>query len=686
MQRYRLWKLIGLCMALTLIWAFPIRDTQAAPAGQPLNDFLAGLFAPVGSASATTFVSPLPTTFLSPVTLVPYQGSGYHYKVVNPGAEAGFEQPGYAETGFLTGPAAFGSVSDFCPINSATNIRTLWSLSSDLLLRRSINIPPGVVNVRVGAAVDNEIQVFLNGQDVSGGLQHSEFCAVPDTFVFQVPNTYLQPGDNLLAARVRDLGVLNYGDLQITADRPTSLLAKAGYDSIKLTWSPAPSPYVAQYRILRAPQGSTAFIPVTFTQDTTYFDPAGNGAARGNIYCYYVEALAATGEVLFNSETACARMGEILLWVQDARSPSGGTLTVNVNLRNADNLRASGIAIWLDYDNRVLELLDVISTPLTDGYVWRWQATPGGNLTHVRISAAAIEGLPTLYDDGALFQLRFRAIGMMDSNSALDLREFISGLGGSAIYPYPGATSAPLVLQDGVFRTDGSLMLGDLNGDGVIDMQDVYLALDFANWVGSPTADQLQAGDINGNGVIDAGDAAMILYYIQHGGWPSVPASMALARLFNSGPSRLILDDFSGRPGQLTHTLVRAENLRDAAGATLAIAYDPVAIAEITHVRAVGLASDRILQYHVLQPGLLLITFAGPSSLSGSGALLEIAARLNQTAQPGASYPVTLADVTLTDLAGRDLEYSTLHCTVEREPGVLSVYHTLFIPMVTRSN
>ena len=61
----------------------------------------------------------------------------------------------------------------------------------------------------------------MNGQDISGGLQVHEDCAVRDSFVFSVPESLLVfGGENLLAVRARDRGGISYVDVEIRADIP----------------------------------------------------------------------------------------------------------------------------------------------------------------------------------------------------------------------------------------------------------------------------------------------------------------------------------------------------------------------------------------------------------------------------------------------------------------------------------
>ena len=156
--------------------------------------------------------------------LVPYLSgvapgtTGYRFRVVPFGGSAGFEQPGFNDSDFAVGNAAFGT-GGFCPLDST--IRTPWPLNDDILLRKHFVVPFGTTpgSVRVAVAIDNDVQVFVNGRDVSGGLLSSENCAVRDRFVFIVPDSALNFGaDNVLAVRGRDRGGLSYLDVEVRAD------------------------------------------------------------------------------------------------------------------------------------------------------------------------------------------------------------------------------------------------------------------------------------------------------------------------------------------------------------------------------------------------------------------------------------------------------------------------------------
>ena len=192
--------------------ASPIPTSATAPTGTP-------------APAATPTLAPGTTTTVSPATLqagssivMPYASAGYRYKVVAYGADAGFESTSYDDVagGFSDGTAGFGNSG--CSPPWSTN----WNGLNDILLRKHLSLPAGTTNVTVWVAIDNDVQVFWNGTDISGGLVIHAGCATYDALSFNVPANLLTSGDNLLAARGRnvDSGSPQFIDLKVTAVLP----------------------------------------------------------------------------------------------------------------------------------------------------------------------------------------------------------------------------------------------------------------------------------------------------------------------------------------------------------------------------------------------------------------------------------------------------------------------------------
>ncbi len=174
--------------------------------------------------------------------LLPYQAPGYKYQIVNPNAQVikTFQGTAFNDAAWQTGTAAFGTVNQAgqkaCPLNDAVHIKVAWQTSQDLLIRKHFTVPSGAANVKVAVAVESQAQVFVNGTDISGGVQDQDSCASLGNFVFTVPASLVKTGDNVLAVH----GVIesntaddpywrtNYLDVQVTADIPATITASAG--------------------------------------------------------------------------------------------------------------------------------------------------------------------------------------------------------------------------------------------------------------------------------------------------------------------------------------------------------------------------------------------------------------------------------------------------------------------------
>ena len=188
----------------------------------PMNDrsrFVRRVLLPVAAVFALLAAGSLGTAAnaprSAPTIVVPYGAAGYRYQVVRADDGAGFEQPDFDDAAFTDGDAGFGSFQG-CELNNPEDAKTEWPVETDLLVRKTFELPAGTTDVVVHVAVDNDAQVFINGYDVSGGLQVHEGCPTFDSFNFAVPDGVLQKGTNLLAVRARDRGNAAYLDLEVT--------------------------------------------------------------------------------------------------------------------------------------------------------------------------------------------------------------------------------------------------------------------------------------------------------------------------------------------------------------------------------------------------------------------------------------------------------------------------------------
>ncbi|MEZ4594532.1 MAG: PKD domain-containing protein [Chloroflexota bacterium] len=461
------------------------------------------------------------------------------------------------------------------------------------------------------------------------------------------------------------------------------LTAESGYTAVELNWDVLPDPDLAGYAIFRTVQGTDNWVEIATTSATHFFD--SNGLVPGQSYCYFVTAFDHEDYQLAASSVRCVVFGGTSLWVPDVMAAPGGTAVVPVNIGNAQGLKIAAADIWLEYDSAVLTFQSVAATPLTSGYVWSFEdEAVSGSIRRVKIGTFSLTPR-ALYGSGSLFWLKFQVVGAAAATSELDLKEFVNGVGGSAVYtPDDLMTPISLVLTDGSLTVDAGYALGDLNGNGVVETVDAYMALRIAIKKLTPTETQLNAGDVNGNGRIDVADATMIFYYAVHGEWPllhgqaSRPAAAAAT-------VNLALSEVTADAGETVSIQLSGENLTDWAGGQFAIVYDPSVVASIDAVNGVDLAENFLVEFNDDGAGLVQIALMSNTAVSGSGDILTIEMTLQNDLPTGQSSQLIFGAVELNDLVGRDFATSALQIEIVTSGSVINVGgYTVYLPMVIR--
>ncbi|HSR90296.1 MAG TPA: hypothetical protein VLK88_03240 [Gemmatimonadales bacterium] len=186
-------------------------DSVSATVAPPhLNSFVQG--------SPVLFVATIASTLP-----VPFGSGGWFYKQISnsdPVPSGWTTIAPTAANGWTPATAPFGTKvgcgSPLLPIG------TPWGLNATILLRRDVFVPAGVVSMTIDALVDNDVHVFVNGNDVSGGLISHEGCADVNplgSFIVQAP--ILIPGQvNQIFIRGVDRGVESYLDARLDYTTP----------------------------------------------------------------------------------------------------------------------------------------------------------------------------------------------------------------------------------------------------------------------------------------------------------------------------------------------------------------------------------------------------------------------------------------------------------------------------------
>jgi hypothetical protein len=141
-----------------------------------------------------------------------YGSAGWSFLQVPYGEQAGFQAPSFDASSWPTGQAGFGTTDGTCPWNNVHQVHTGWTPGTDMLLRHEFTVPPDVRHVSIAGTVDNDADVYVNGdllQQVASGN------CLADGINVDVPLGLLMT-TNVIAIRARDVGVSAFIDVQVT--------------------------------------------------------------------------------------------------------------------------------------------------------------------------------------------------------------------------------------------------------------------------------------------------------------------------------------------------------------------------------------------------------------------------------------------------------------------------------------
>ena len=262
--------------------------------------------------------------------------------------------------------------------------------------------------------------------------------------------------------------------------RPTNLKAEAGVDTVVLTWDPNQQSRIRGYRLYRADGESEDFGQIAEPQLPTYRDAPHEIATYGykvsSVSRFYT-AGNSTPTIIESpaTEPVRATLGGVTFDWHDVNAKVGERVEVVTSIENALNYNVAGRSESISYDPEYLKPVAVMKSGITEN-IEMTDSAQDGSWTVTMMSGVLPAG------SGRFLTFVFDA-----------LKEGMTTVGGATVEIASAATAR--------------YFLGDVNGDGVLDVEDVRLLAKLKNGNGRKwTEDQLKAGDFNANGKLDNAD------------------------------------------------------------------------------------------------------------------------------------------------------------------------------------
>ncbi len=304
---------------------------------------------------------------------------------------------------------------------------------------------------------------------------------------------------------------------------PSGLAAIGGADSILLAWDPNTHYRIRGYNLYRSADSAVfGLLDEDLILSPEYRD---NAVVPGPWYGYYVTAVSAAylpGNTVPRyvetdpSATVTARVGHVDLWLPDYYGRPGSNAVLMVNCRNAYGIAGNGLEIRIAYDparqspaSQVSTNQTVENTALTANLLIADNGeTASGELIITGTGGTAI-------GEGHLFDINFVTAGNAVPDTVSTNRITQAALFSTSGVPLTVSISDTALFT--VLGATGGYFLGDLDGDGILNMDDHQLLMELLKKDSRPpTPQELYAGDLNGNGELDHGDIPLLLRLI-HG-------------------------------------------------------------------------------------------------------------------------------------------------------------------------
>ena len=284
------------------------------------------------------------------------------------------------------------------------------------------------------------------------------------------------------------------------AGRPTGLMAKAGVGNVLLEWNVVQNPSVYGYGLYR----NGAYIgqsSLPSYRDMGLAPGAYNYSVSTITRRYRIGSSLPVIRETGKTNPVQAYVGKIALMLRDVVVSGDGECLVSFTIDNSYGAEVRHFTCYVDYDDSLLSLQSIKTSEIVDAAnleVEPIEAEAG----LIKISFTADK---LIAGEGNFMDLRFLAKSSVTTNTSVAVE--------SAMAQDANNQDVPIVISKdcaeiSIIVDDMPIyMLGDLDGDGDVDVEDLRLLAKLKSAAGRRyTANQLKAGDFNGNGKLDDAD------------------------------------------------------------------------------------------------------------------------------------------------------------------------------------
>ncbi|HOV75815.1 MAG TPA: cohesin domain-containing protein [Candidatus Hydrogenedentes bacterium] len=441
---------------------------------------------------------------------------------------------------------------------------------------------------------------------------------------------------------------------------PTGVVAIPGANGIVLRWNASSSANIAGYRVERADSADGPYT-ILFQTPASQTRHADTDLPAGKDFWYRIVALDARGNASQPSASVTARAGTVTVWMPNVNGAAGERVRIPVNVTNTSGISPSNLRVVIDYDGAPINpaSIAVERTAITAGVTLGVDtATPG------RI-AITTSGSTVFAGEGRIFDV-FAAISADAPDGACGTLSFTEAVFedafGSAVSADRSATAQLCV--------SGQCKMGDLDGNGIVQMADATVALQITVRKVFPQGCQPTVGDMNGDGFIDSADAVMIMRIAQDRPLnPGVGETPVRGRTLNI----YLPSDLRALPGETLSVPIMIDNPEGLSGIELLVTYPPQLTSLVLDSVERGSATQNFSLEYVAGNGFVRIALSRDEALTGSKSPQSLAIlhfTVSETAPNNTNLPIGINEVKLAGQYGDDFVWQN---DVQASGGMIAV-------------